>query len=210
MPDSILTVTVAATVRNLAELVSVKAELDLGDGADGADLLRRIRAVSTAIDRFCGRTLARETLQEVVRPVRALDVLVLSRYPVASITSIVADGATLVAGTDFEADLETGRIWRLSGDVRCCWRCRKITALYAAGYLLPGQVGANLPEDITRACIVAVTASYQAKGRDPLLRSEASQDVGQKSYMDPRAHSSGLPPQAIDLLRDGGYVSVRV
>jgi hypothetical protein len=88
------------------------------------------------------------------------------------------------------------------------WIARKVTVVYVAGYLLPGQDGANLPADITRATIITAAAMFEAIGRDPLLRSESTDGVTAASYLDPRANAGGVPPQAENLLSN--YREIRI
>jgi hypothetical protein len=197
--NSLLTVTVPATVTALTDLASARAELDLTPPENPGYLQAQVNAASAAIASWCGRVFSRETVQEVFRPEAYLAPLILARTPVVSIASVVEDGVTLPS-TEYEVEGESGLLWRLSDDARVDWRARKITIIYTAGYLLPEQAGRTLPHDIQRACILMVAAQYNAKGRDPMLRSESAQDVGQVSYLDPRAGMEGMPPQAAALL----------
>jgi uncharacterized phiE125 gp8 family phage protein len=189
VPASLLTVTTPATVTNLTDLASVQSELGLGGQQDATYLGTQIAAASAAIGSWCGRVFARETVRQVWRPEREIECLMLARVPVASITSVVEDGITLDAAA-YELDPEGGFLWRLSSDERIAWRARKITITYAAGYLLPGQNGRNLPTDIERACILLVAAHYNGRGRDERLRSDGAQGIGQVSYFEP---STGKP-----------------
>jgi hypothetical protein len=200
MSGTILTVTTPPSVRALCTLAAVKGELSITDGSQDVVLTDRILAASASIDSYCVRTLALRGMREIFRPTRALHALLLAGKPVAAISSLVADGATLVEGADFEISAENGMIYRLSSDVRCVWTARKVTVQYTAGFILPGQVGANLPEDISRACMLAVVAAQLGAGRDANIRSEGAQDVGQVSYRDARAADLGLPSEAAGLL----------
>lgn len=197
---SILTVTVPASSTALTDLASVQAELSLPGSEDAGYLQTQIAASSAAIASWCSRVFARETVQEVWRPEIPTEFLMLARVPVASITSVIEDGVTLSA-SDYEVDPASGFLWRLSSDQRSWWRARKITVTYAGGYILPPAQGRTLPEDVQRACVLMVAAQYNARGRDPMLRSEAAQDVGQVSYLDPRAGMEAMPPQAAALLQ---------
>jgi uncharacterized phiE125 gp8 family phage protein len=194
----ILTITVPASVRALCLLADVKADLGITDGAQDAYLNSEIAAASRVIDAWCGRVLARETVQELRRDVY-LDALVLMRSPVVSITSVVEDGVTLAAG-DYEADADAGTLYRLSSDARTMWRASKITITYVAGYLLPSQGGRNLPEDIERAARLMVVTGARKRGRDLSVRSETAQDVGAVSYLDPREGMEAMPPEVAALL----------
>ncbi len=208
MTSSILTVTGAAASRDLCTLAAVKAELGISTTTFDVDLAGRIVQASAAIESYCSCAFPRETVQEVFRPERPISALLLSRSPVSSITSIAAGAATLVDGTDFEADLKAGIVFRLCSDERYAWRDRKITVVYAAGYILPGNAGENLPSDIQRACILTVASAHLGRGRDAMIRSESAQDVGLVSYLDPRAEALGLPPQAAAMLKPHQAVTI--
>lgn len=199
MAYSLLTVTTAATNTALTDMASVQAELSLTSPEDDSYLQAQISAASSAISSWCNRVFARESLQEMWRPESPVEVLMLSRTPVVAIASVVEDGITLSA-TEYEADLQAGLVWRLADDYRVKWSGRKITLLYSAGYILPSDAGRNLPQDIQRACVLLVTAQHNARGRDPMIRSESAQDVGQATYLDPRAGMEAMPPQAAALL----------
>ncbi len=205
--NSLLTIVTPATVTALAELATVKLELCISGTAEDAYLQAQIATASAAASAWCGRVFAREVVSEVWRPTASLESLALSRYPVASIASVVEDGVTL-ASTDYEMDAEAGMLWRLSSDARTAWSARKITVAYTGGYLLPGQTNRTLPADIERAAVLMVAATYNARGRDPMLRSEGAQGIGQVSYLDPRAGMEAMPPQAAALL--GPYRSLTV
>ena len=195
---SILTIVTAATVRALTTRDAVKGDLGLSGSGDDAWIDAQILAVSSAIEAFCGRTFARETVTETWRGF-CQELVILDRAPVASITSVVEDGVTLAA-SDYELDAQKGLIYRLSGDCRAWWRTQKLVVTYAGGFLLPGQVGANLPADIERACRLAVVSAYEQRGRDVMVRSESDTNIGSVSYLDPRGGMGMLPPHAADAL----------
>jgi hypothetical protein len=196
---SILTIVTPATSTALTDVSAAQAELDITGTTDLAYLQHQIAVASAAIVSWCGRVFAREVLREVWRDLCWQEALSLSRFPVVSIASVIEDGVTL-ASTEYECDLEAGLLYRLSSDERTRWNARKITVNYTAGYVLPGNDGRNLPYDVQRACTLIVTAQHNARGRDPMIRSESAQDVGQISYLDPRAGMEAMPPQAAALL----------
>lgn len=195
---SILTVTVPATERDLCTLAAVKLELGISGSGSDAELGQRIAQASAAIESYCGRVFARETVQEVFRGVAA-DQLMLARFPVASITSVTV-GDVVLDVADYELDADAGLLWPLSGDVRSVWCASKITVLYVAGYILPDTASPTLPADIQRACIIASASSHLDKGRNPSIRSEGAQGVGQISFLDPRAGMEQFPPQVAAFL----------
>ncbi len=206
MPSLLTTVT-AATVTALTDVQSVQLELGLSGQTKAGYLRGQIAQASAAISSWCGRVFAQETVREVWRPEGCVESLSLSRFPVANIASVTEDG-TALASTDYEVDAASGLLYRLSSDERTTWRARKITVQYTGGYLLPDQANRTLPHDIQRACILMVTAAYLAKGRDPMLRSESTQDVGSASYLDPRTGMEAMPPQAAALLAPYRVITV--
>jgi uncharacterized phiE125 gp8 family phage protein len=206
---SILTIITPASAANqrLCTLAAVKAELGIsGAGEDTAlDLLRD--SASAAIASWCGRVLAEEVVQQLWRPICWAEVLILRRRPVTAISSITEDGVAVAAG-DRELDADAGMLWRLSSDARSTWRASKIVASYTAGYRVPDQASPTLPADIQRAAVLTVAAMYHARGRDPSLRSESSEGVASRSWLDPRSGMEALTPQAAGLLAPYREVSV--
>lgn len=204
MSSSILTVvTPAPAPQLLATADGCKAEI----GADGDDtrIATLLPQASAAIAAHCHRVFGRETVTETWRAVRA-EVLILSRIPVQAIAKVVEDGVEL-GEDDYECDPGAGLLYRLCGGQRRPWGARSVVVTYDAGWRLPGQDDRDLPEDVERACVLTVLAWYKAQGRDPMLRSEQSQDVGSQSWI-ATADMSVLPPQAISVLEDGGYMMV--
>lgn len=207
---SILTVSVVAASTRLTTLETVKTALGITDDANDVQIDDQIERVSAEIAKYIGVragadgnvTLGRETVVETFRGVCAAEVLLLSRFPVSSLTSVVADGTTL-AGTDYELDAATGMLYRLSGDHRCHWYGTKIVFTYVAGWLLPEDgTNRNLPQDIEDAAIAAIAASNSMRGRDPMLRSETVVGVGSQEYAvsGPGEGSTALPYSATSLL----------
>jgi uncharacterized phiE125 gp8 family phage protein len=199
--DSIVTVITPPTATRLATVEALKAELSIPAGDPPHDVVLEglLDQASAAITRWCGLSMARQQLREAVRLWRPFEVLVLSRGPVSAIAAVTEAGTALVEA-DWEADLDAGLLWRLSGGDRCRWSATRILVDYWVGWRLPGQEGCDLPPEIERACILAAAAMWHARGRDPLLRSEATEGVGSTSFLDPRGGMEGLPPQAAGLL----------
>jgi hypothetical protein len=207
--STILTIITPATTANqrLCTLAAVKAELGIFGSAENAalDLLRD--SASAAIASWCGRVLAEEVVQQLWRPICWAEVLILRRRPVTAISSITEDGVAVAAG-DRELDADAGMLWRLSSDARSTWRASKIVASYTAGYRVPDQQDPTLPADIQRAAVLTVAAMYHARGRDPSLRSESSEGVGSRSWLDPRSGMEALTPQVAGLLAPYREISV--
>lgn len=164
------TVSEAAASIDLTTLATVKAELGITNGTSDADLARFITQMSHAAATYCNRVFAKETVVDYFRPqneCRSTDKLLLSRFPVGTITSVVEDGTTLDAA-DYEVDPTTGFLWRLSDDERTSWALAKIVATYAGGYELLDE----LPNDVERAVIVMVKQAWFAKSQDPMAKAE--------------------------------------
>ena len=199
-----ITVVTPASTQALTTLAAVKAELALTGGGDDGYLSDAINGVSGTIARWCNRSFGRETVSEAIRLQRGLKPLPelrLSRWPVASITSIAEGTGPALTYADWEADLDNGLIYRLDGaDNRRQWTAPKITVIYAAGYLLPGEQGRTLPNEIERAAILLASAAYRARGRDSFVKSEETPGVLRTEYFFGTPGDGGMPPEVEGLL----------
>lgn len=188
-----LTVSVAATSTRLTTLDAVKRELGIATTADDARLLGYIDQASAVIADYLGRTIARETVIETLRIQPAADAILLRRWPVISIASVLEDGVTLLA-SEYERD--DSRLYRLQDDERARWPAVKIVITYTAGYDLP----AGVPAAVERAALQLVTSMQAARARDPSLRSESIEGIGAQSWLDPRNGGGPLPDGVVALL----------
>jgi hypothetical protein len=171
--QSILTVVTPATSQDLTLLATVKAELGISGSTEDTAIETWIDQASAACSAYCNRVFGRETVTQQFRRYNRVErssVLVLDRFPVTSFTSVVEDGVTLVNGTDYECDLSTGLLYRLSAsdDSVVAWDCDKLTVTYVGGFALLG----DLPATVERACISMVKLLRASATRDPALRSE--------------------------------------
>ena len=159
-----LIVTVARTELKLVSVDALKTELQITT-ADTDDYLSGVLdRTSEAVEAYCKRIFAVETVQETYRPSSAEWCLLLTRYPVIAISSITED-AVAVAASDYEVDNETGELFRLTSDMRDRWWALKIVVTYQAGYT-------SLPGPVTQAIFELVKLGQAARTRDPSLRSE--------------------------------------
>lgn len=189
-----LTVTDANTDRDLTTLAAVKAELGDDVGVSDDQLGRFITQASNVIAKYCNRVFAIETVEETFRFNSSAAGLMLARYPVTEVVSIV-DGETTLAADDYDLDRQTGIIDRLSSSGAISrWCAGKTIIAYKAGFALP----AGLPEGIERACITLVKQYVAAGDRDPMVRSEASDGVGSTDYFS--GAGTGLPPEVEGLI----------
>jgi uncharacterized phiE125 gp8 family phage protein len=201
---SIVTVTDAADSYDLTVLATVKSELNIpaSNQTEDANLSRWIREASQAIATECGRVFAKETISEVFRHSCA-DRLILTRYPVASITSVTENDDAALDDALYELDVENGFLYKMTADAvptQISWPSSRTTVVYVAGYELLDE----LPADIERACINMVKMMRSASKRDPLLRSESIPGVLDQTWWVGGSGSSnvnqGLPPDVLSLI----------
>lgn len=191
-----LTVVTPATSRALTTVEEAWRYLGLDDSAaDDVEVL--VRRASAAIASHCHRVFGIETVRESFAGLPG-DSLLLSRYPVRVIDSAAVAGRSL-ALADFECDMASGIVYRLRGGAPASWGCGRVQVTYRAGWSLPGAPDRDLPSDIEQACLLFVSALFYGQGRDPLLRSWATEGVGSASFVANSAMEA-LPPQAIALL----------
>lgn len=193
------TVSTAAASFDLTVLATVKEELAITDTDADAKLTRLIAMSSAAVEKYCNRVFAQETLIDTFRlnDDGAVPCLLLSRMPVSSISSVVEDGTTLTAA-DYELVAAKGELWRVdSDDEQQNWENAKIVVTFVAGYeLLDG-----LPQDVERAAIELVKQGWFALSRDPLVKSEDVPGVLSTAYWVGEMGDNGaVPPHAASLL----------
>lgn len=188
-----LTVVTPASTYDLTILATVKAELGITDRQSDPALTGYIRHASDVVAKFCNRVFAAETVSETFRLKYRAEELMLSRYPVTGITSVVENDSTLTEA-DYERDDDTGELRRLSSDAPVCWPRGKIVVVYTCGY----ELLSNLPFGIERATILLVKQYASAGDRDPLVRSETVDGAGSTDYFS--SAGSGLPPEVEGLL----------
>lgn len=167
----------------LTVLSAVKAELAVTSDADDMFLSALIQQVSEAIRAWCGRTFAQETVSETIYQNGTAGSLLLSRWPVASISSVTAAGNS-VGPDGYDIDAASGLLHRITtSGFRSAWAPGRVVVTYVAGYTLPDSGdGPTLPADIERAAIVLVRNAYTARGRDPLRRSEDADGIAAVTY----------------------------
>lgn len=209
------TVLDAASTYDLTTFTNVMDDWSITDSAATNFLTRSITRCSRSASNFCNRVFALETVQDeiglphdgwphVAR--RQTFALQLSRWPVASVASVVVDGTTLAEGLDFLTDAVAGQLVRLDeyGNPKD-WTGLLTTVVYSAGYWLPGMSGTapvgvlSLPEDIEDAVSRMVYTRYAERQRDPLVKSEYVDGVGRTEYLQPSGDGN-LSPDVEDIL----------
>lgn len=192
-----LTVITPAASHDLTTVAAVKAELAVSGSGDDAWLADTITRASATVRRWCNRVFAAETVRETYRLARPVPELLLSRLPVVTIASVTVDGAAYASGS-YEADVDAGVLRRLTERGRYqCWDAATTVVQYDAGYVLPGEPGRTLPEDVERATILLVKAGWHARIRDPMQRSTSVDGVGADAFW---TGAPTLTPDVVDLL----------
>ncbi|MCO6178820.1 hypothetical protein [Ciceribacter sp. RN22] len=192
-----LIVTAPSSNRKLTTTSAVKLELKITGGGDDAYLSMLIDQASSAIEAWCDRVFAVETVREVITRIVPAHTLVVSRWPVLSVTSVSLNGspADPIVAQPGEGGLLC--FWK-DGSRMGWWPGGRIEVEYQAGYVLPGQPGRTLPADIERAALTLIKAHWFSRNRDPLIRSETVDDAGSTDYFPGTV--SQLPPEVESLL----------
>lgn len=185
-----LTVLAPAASYDLVSLSDAKSALSITGSDQDAKIATWIDQASAAISTYCGRVFAVEQVEEVIRPSYGCVGLVLARFPVISIASIIEGEATLTSD-DYEANLSSGTVDRIWSNRYACWSRDPVVVTYTAGF-------ASIPADVQRACIVTLQHIQSNAGRDMTLRSSATTDILSESWFAPS--SDALPPEVASLV----------
>lgn len=211
--QSILTVTAAATARSLTTMPIAKRLLGITDNSQDTTLDALIPMASAAVENYCNRVFAKETLSETIRiwsdpltrtAARGVTALQLQRWPiVAASVAVTEDSTALVEGTDYKIDYAKGILTRLDSDlIPQWWRLTPVVVTYGAGYVLPGTANAarDLPYEIEEATVDVLRMRLAGTTRDPALRSESVPEVYSASYYNLTDMPQGVSAYAASLL----------
>ncbi len=199
----IVTVVAAAELTAITTLQAVKDELGIADSSQDERLQRMIRGATDKARAELNRVLPRETVSEAFRagpeyggdaPPAALS---LSRWPVdASADFTVTVDGTELASSDYELDVQSGLLWRLSCGLRCGWRFASAVVAYTGGYAMPGSSIVTLPADIEDGALALIRSRYAAMGRDPSLRRrEIPGVISEDFWIENGDSTNALPPE---------------
>lgn len=189
----------------LTTLAALKAELGITGSSSDSRLTSLITQVSAAIETYLDRRLERRTLTQIfMQPERLVQ---LDAWPVVGTPTVVNTGTTLTTD-DYVLDAAAGTIaapdygcaglaYGVGYGSPCGYRSfwYNLSVSYTGGYVLPGNVGADLPGDIERACLDLAVRYHHVGGRDPALRSETVPGVIEQSWsaVDSIATIGGVP-----------------
>lgn len=205
-PELITTVVTAAGTYDLTTLAIVKDELNITDGVSNTILQRYLTSASAAASQYCNRVFPAETIKDEFwaqhdpspRVVSSrVEALQLSRWPIASVTSVTENAVALVDGTDFRIDYPGGQLIRLdtNGYPRH-WPVYPIAVVYVGGF-------ASIPTDIADAVIRMVRARWNGRGRDPMTRQISIPGVLEQQFWVPTGADGGnMSPDVSDILNN--------
>lgn len=219
--DLLTTTTAAASTtaaRDLTATATVKTALKIADSDSDTLIAALITRASGLIVDYCRLapdaaggipTFSRETLvatwQAGTSP-RGIDLFLPWRLPVFSIDSVVEDGTTLTASTDYVLmHSRAGRLRRVSSDAPTDWSSAKIVVTFKAGFSASATLAANIDASIEAAAIEQVKGMLYGANRDPFIRSENVPDVGAVSFSVIGGDVMGasvLLPSVRDMLKD--------
>jgi hypothetical protein len=219
----ILEVVKPAPNQDLVALADVRDELSAPRNQD-ARLKRYITSASSVISTYTRRVWREETVTETFyasyfmsgawggwggggwgygwrwQPYRRADgtptPLVLARYPVSSIASVVVGDDPALDPTDYLLDETKGLVYHWDGEriVPRTWGTETVAVTYVAGYSL-----SDVPPDVQQAAMALIRVRYFSHNRDPYLRSINVPGVQEESYW-AGPDQSALPPEACGLL----------
>lgn len=189
---STTTIVTKAPSRDLTTLAHAKEDLNIKGSSYDARLKRWITEKSAAVERYVGRRLVKETLQQTFtgRDVGSRSDLLLVLYPVAEVVSVTWNSEALTAD-QWQLDGEAGLLRRYSAE------CNDYIPwfdypFYYYGYGYPSTVvveytggwtlGDDLPPDIEAATLMQLQHRKSAGSRDQTIKSETVPNVLSTTY----------------------------
>ncbi len=196
-------VTTKASSRRLTTVSRARAMLGFS-GAEDLTVSIAIDQASSRAAMYCQRVFGLETVQQRFEFLswernEPAEHLIFDRFPVAEITKVVVDGVILDPALYEHDDLF---LYRVTDGRRVCWAGRIVFVEYRAGYTLPSddEDDWTLPDDIERAVILLAGSALSVAGRDPMVKSEQVEGIGQRDFYVQGA-SAALPhPEAEAIL----------
>lgn len=214
--ETVTAATATAAERNLVTAASVKTALRIDNTAADtliADLIPRVSQLVTdhcrlakdaagAVPTFARETLRATWYNQPPGLCRGPELYLPWRLPLHTIDSVVENGTTLTAGTDYVVTgARPAKLQRQSGDSATDWSPAKIVVTFKAGFA--ATMSANVDKAIEAAAIEQLRGWVFGASRDPTIRSVNSPDIGAESYSVPGGDVLGgfvLYPQVRDML----------
>lgn len=205
--NSTLAISSPNTDRSLLSIASLRSAAGVEDNSQDEALLALGRYVSATITRACRvevagaipPTLRLETVAQTTVLDQCTSSFRLLRKPVVAIDSVVEDGETLAAGTDYRLDGEL--LIRRSGGGNSVWKtCADIVATYSAGW-------STVPDDLEFAARKFVAEEWRNGDRDRLLKRKKTDGVSEYEWWVDPTKDQVIPADVMTILKDGGYVN---
>jgi hypothetical protein len=172
-----ITVVTANTNKKLVTLSQFKDMLGITGSTNDALINSIISRVSAFVETYCNRKFSKQTIKETL-PMEGSRNIVLSRFPVISITAIKYDGTT-VPVADYALNVpDAGLVFAKNG-----WNHTSgeysYEVEYEYGYVLPSESATNytLPDDIVQAVLQLCKSAYLTRQTHPNAKSEEVPDV---------------------------------
>lgn len=173
-----------AADRNLLAIEDLRAAAGLlsGDSSQDPALNKLGLRVSDRIAQECSvapagiasPTLKQEIVAQTFRLSCAVSMLILARRFVSSVTSVIAGGEAVDVSA-FELDAGAGLLRRICGVRAGLWQPATIVVTYVAGFQI-------VPDDLALAASTAVQEQWSAANRDPLLKRDRVDDLGDQEF----------------------------
>lgn len=84
----------------------------------------------------------------------------------------------------------------------------RLAVVYTGGWIMPGQNGRDLPEDIEAVALDLIRDRVSDLARNPSIRTESTPDAGMIQYFDAKRDNFAVPPALADLI--SRYAPVRM
>lgn len=180
-----------APASGFASLADVKSFLGISGAGSDTRLNTLIAAATLQIEGYCGRILAQRTVTELLDADDAYSAIVVSRFPIISLTSVKFDDVAQTVG-DFRASKSSGVLRVAAGGT---FPIGLLEFVYEAGY-------ATIPVPIGEACIRLVAALYNSNGQAIGVKSETVEGVGSVTYGEAGVSRNGanVPFEVANLL----------
>lgn len=116
-----------------------------------------IENAQAVIETYCDRTFEAESSITETLDGPGIERLLLSKWPITTVTSVTEDGVTLTVADDYLIYANTGELARGSSTTRRNWTSNRqaVTVVYDAGYT-------DVPHDIRDVCTRMVARAFQA------------------------------------------------
>ncbi len=185
-----ITVDTATQYTDLCLLADVKADLGIGVATHDTILGRLIDEASDTIRQMCNQVFARETVTETV-PGMGGTLLMVTRTPIESITSIKLNGSLVDSGSYSIEDAKAGLIYNesrwasteqytqyLTGSVKPGAEALDYEVKYVAGYVMPEDDSPTLPRSLQRIALDFTKGLWKLRKADPRVKNEKLGDWG--------------------------------